>query len=141
MLPDPCPVAFIQRSALAHHRYSQTGGAIDIVGGMVTIDQCVLSNNFAQADAGIAIGGTGSVLVENSTISGNTASFGDDGIVIFNNASPITVIGCAITNNNTLTRDGQGGGRIYDGSSSPLTVPDSIIASAGILDRRVRSLI
>jgi hypothetical protein len=118
------------------------GGGIDIYGGQLTLNNCVVSNNSTTYDGGgISIrrgyqrGGLGigtTVTVNNSTISGNSASNGG-GIkndaangeggsfahLVINNS---TISGCGATvsvSNSTISGNsaaGAGGGGIYNRS-------------------------
>ena len=97
------------------------GGGFDIIGGNVTIDHCTITNNIEPYGAGISVN-SGTVLLENSLLTGNTASANGGAIAFVGGAA--TVIGCTFTNNSATNNTG-GGGAIYSGATSPLTVIDS----------------
>jgi predicted outer membrane repeat protein len=128
------------------------GGAISSYGTAVTLSDSVISGNDASQGAGIAStgsGGFGSVLVQNSTLSGNNAADCCGGLLtnvtqttqirnstisgntVSNGPSggmyvygPLTVVGSTIARN---TADSRGGG-IYGSLSYDPTIQDSIVA-------------
>jgi hypothetical protein len=60
------------------------GGAVGAIDGFVHLDGCTITNNFANSGGGaVSIEGTSGLLVENSTIVGNSASGGQGGGGLF----------------------------------------------------------
>src|SRR5262249_52799731 len=83
-----------------------------------------------SADEGAGIYNSGKATVSNSTLSGNTATAGDQGSGegggIYNSGSKMTVSNCTLSNNTA----GDPGGGIYNaGKAAALTVLDSVFSS------------
>ena len=94
---------------------TENGGGIEN-DGVMTVNDCTLSNNFA-ALAGGGIYNNGAMLVMNSTITGNSASFAGGGIF---NAGLGTITGSTVSGNSS-----EKGGGIYNGET--LTVSNSTL--------------
>jgi len=90
-----------------HGAVADGGGAV-IVGGDVTIDHCVLTDN--QAGGGGAVAATGTITLRNSTVSGNSAEVTGGGVT--SNAT-VNVYDSTLSNNQAVDPSGQGGGAIY----------------------------
>jgi len=103
------------------------GGGVDIGAANATISGCTISDNSVSSVSGKAWGGgirltgSGSILIEGSTIHGNTAPWPGGGI--FSNGSDVIIANCRITANES-TRDGGG---IYVRGYAP-TITNCVIA-------------
>jgi predicted outer membrane repeat protein len=101
------------------------GGAISSYGTAVTVSDSVISGNSASQGAGIAStgsGGFGSVLVQNSTVSGNDADGCCGGLLT--HVTQTTQIRNSTISGNTVSAGPSGGMYVY----GPLTVVGSTIA-------------
>ena len=110
------------------------GGAIGIFGANLTISDCVIARNTAQFEGGgIGILYTGSVTVNNCSLTGNGTSDpsdGSGGAIFTSSAGGVTIRNSTISGNSCATT----GGAIDDeNSSSALAVSNSMITgnSAG----------
>jgi Bacterial Ig-like domain (group 3)/IPT/TIG domain len=113
----------IQNLTIANCNAGSDGGGIYVYGGppnissteppqsaTVTIDHCTISNNMANHGGGIAVARSSVVLVEDSTISGNTAAFQGGGTYQVGDYAYLTLAGCTIMNNSATGVQGAGGG-------------------------------
>jgi hypothetical protein len=99
------------------------GGAVYVntTGSTLTIEHAALNDNTA-ASAG-AVFSDGMLIIENSTLSGNTASgFGGGGGAVFGNEGKVTIQGASISDNTS----GDSGGAIF--SNVPVTIQDTTLS-------------
>ena len=97
------------------------GGGI-LNSGTLSITNSVFSNNIADNDGGhIHNSGTGTVFIENTTISGDAAIRSDAGGAVFNDGGTVTVISSTIQDNYT---NNAGAGFYNDGT---ITIINSTI--------------
>src|SRR5262249_10594878 len=131
----------IQDSAITGNSSSGSGGGIYVFFGTVglTVRNCLISGNTAGTDAtsqyrdggGISVGFGASLLVENSTVSGNTSPTEGGGIYVYRNAAATWTL-----RNSTISGNLAGlcGGGILvrianEGGSGTLVVQNSTIAN------------
>ena len=103
------------------------GGGIYSTGGNLTLDAVAIAANKAANGGGISKS-LGSLIIRNSTISGNTSQFQAGGINTFDLAS-MTVVNSTISGN---TCNSQGGGILFaetGGGTFPLTIVNSTITN------------
>ena len=105
----------------------QGGGIFNDTSGSVTINNSSVTGNLAGATLSVANGGgiynSGRVTISNSTIGGNTASFGQGGGIY--NGAGMTINNTTISGN-TATRFGKGD-NVY--SVGAVVIQNSIIAN------------
>ncbi len=114
--------------------YMGSGGAVDIEGSNVTLQNCILTANTATSAGGGAIfsnngafldntaGGSlysGSVTIENCAIAGNTAPIG--GGIYENFYGVMTLKGCAIQGNTATSASYSSGGGLYNVGALTMT--------------------
>ncbi len=105
------------------------GGAILSAENLTVLDSLVTGNTASGSGGGISMGtlGSGSLVVQNSTIAGNIATTGQGGGIDANNDGSLTILNSTITGNQATA--GQGGGiwtKLAAGST--VTVQSSTIA-------------
>jgi len=118
------------------------GGGIDNEGGNLTLDQVIISNNFAT-DKGGGIYNTGTLTINNCTFDGNKVqnyhnNFGGDktgkanGAGIYNTGT-LTITNTTFTNQDaydTIHESGRGlGGAIYSNSTTTLSITNCTFKS------------
>ena len=108
--------------------YNGSGGGIADIGGVLTVNNSTISNNFVTiTGGGIYING-GTVTINNSTISTNTASNGTTGSGggIFTRLAALTITSATIANNSAPTN----GGGIYalSNAATNTAIRNTIIA-------------
>ena len=103
--------------------YPDCGGGISCYTSSPTINNCIITGNFAYSGGGICCVDYSSPAVTNCNIAGNSASYDGGGIYCLDSSPTIT--NCIITENGAL--DNGGGISCYSSSSSP-TITNSIIA-------------
>ena len=109
--------------------YNGSGGGIADIGGVLTVNNSTISNNFVTiTGGGIYING-GTVTINNSTISTNTASSGTTGSGggIFTRLATLTLTSSTIANNSAPTN----GGGIYalSNAATNTSIRNTIIAA------------
>jgi hypothetical protein len=93
--------------SLVHGAVADGGGAV-LVGGDLTLDHCVLTNN--EAGGGGAAEATGTLTIRNSIITGNSAEVSGGGVT---SNGTVDVYASTLSNNQAVDPTGQGGGAIY----------------------------
>ena len=137
---------------IANGNDSQNGGGIDHIftTGTLAVDACAFYSNTTVAGGGAIANGSGTLLIQNSTFSGNSSEAGG---AIFNNAGTMTIENTTLYNNNVLSGGPGGGifntgtmsidsstvsgnqnGGIFDNSGSPTTISNSIVAGNSVYD-------
>lgn len=138
--------------AIANGNDSQNGGGIDHIftTGTLAVDACAFSGNTTVAGGGAIANGPGTLLIQNSTFSGNSSEAGG---AIFNNAGNMTIENSTLYNNNVMaggpgggifntgtmsidssTVSGNQNGGIFDNSGSPTAISNSIVAGNSVFD-------
>ncbi len=108
--------------------FNNSGGAIRLTGGALTISNCIVSGNTAPPGTG-GVGGAinatgGSLAVIASTFSGNRAHFGG---AIYNNGAQVALSNSTFTANEVTAGADSAGAGIYNNST--LTVQSCTVAS------------
>jgi hypothetical protein len=131
----------VQDSVVTGNSASGPGGGIYVFFGTVglTVRNCTISDNTAGTDAGsqfrdgggISIGFGGSLLVESSTVSGNTSPTEGGGIYVYRNSSATWIVRNSTISGNTAA---MGGGGIFvrspdTGGAGALVVQNTTIAN------------
>ncbi|HET9212178.1 MAG TPA: choice-of-anchor Q domain-containing protein [Thermoanaerobaculia bacterium] len=129
-LYSPAYDVTIERSTISGNSASYRGGGIYLYdtdnGAGLTLRQSTLSGNSAGSGGGAYFyGPDGPVVVENSTISGNHATYGVGGGLSFYFPDTVTIRNSTIANNDAVS---DGGGVYFYYSESTITVVNSIIA-------------
>ncbi len=122
----------INNSQFYNNRGSAGGGIAKQAGCSLTISGSAIYNNTAKTDGGglHLVGNSGSVLVVNSSIYGNTTGTGNRGGGVYNqipNALPVTFNHVTITNNSAPGVAGNRGGGIATGGTALVVVRNSIV--------------
>jgi CSLREA domain-containing protein len=104
-----------------------TSGALLTNDGTTTLVGCLIANNIGPAGGGIGAFGLGSLVVKNSTLSGNGSpdSGAKGGGLFVNFNANVTLANVTITNNNDPLGDGGG---IYINSPSTTILRNTIVA-------------
>lgn len=103
---------------IANGKSASNGGAIDNTGGFVTLTSAALSGNVAASNGG-AVSNGGTLLVSDSTLSGNSANLG----------SAIYNTGAVSLNYSTVAGNtASSGGGIYNNSGAVLNLADATLA-------------
>jgi hypothetical protein len=134
----------IQNSTVSYNYASNGGGGIFISKGNLVIQSSSISDNETGEGSGGGIatrtgssgeGGVGDILIEGSTITGNTSS-GAGGGISFADAQAITIINSTIADNTAVLGNG-GGIKLYYANS--LTIQNTTISgneATGMRERR-----
>jgi hypothetical protein len=122
-LSGPFPVT-ISGLTLTHGNVSgQSGGAIYSYNAQLTISDAILSGNASEYGGGAvwAYSGLGTLTIENSTLTGNSASGGG---AIYDVGTPLTIQNSTLSGNQAVSRGGAIG---IDIPSAPSTIVDSTL--------------
>ena len=105
---------------------TNNGGAILVGNGSLTLQKFAITNCSASQGGAIKIGMGGSLLIEDSTLSGNSAtgSGGDGGAIDVDSNVPVTVRRSTLSGNTAV----DSGGAIYFFSGGSLTVENSTLS-------------
>ena len=121
--------------------------------GDATITDSTISNNSAYSGGGISTNSDGYLLVENSTITGNTASPGSGGGISVQQGSELTLVNSTVSGNSATRRGGgvavnrcnanlnnstisnntavsEGGGGLWHGYSGTINLTNTVIANS-----------
>jgi subtilase family protein/cadherin-like protein/Big-like domain-containing protein/FG-GAP repeat protein len=100
-----------------------SGGGIAVIGGILSLNNSVISNNISQFLGGGIYSNAGTITIENSEVLNNSSQNWAAGIMNFNNGELI-INNSSITNNSAA---GNAGG--IDNSSSTVTINNSTVSS------------
>jgi Right handed beta helix region len=103
------------------------GGAIQVTSENLALSDMVITGNTAVRGGGIDVGPNGRLLLENSTVSNNSATTSEGGGLFLDGAA-VAVIGNSTISGNQTTGAGIGGGGILVDSGGFLTVEGSTIS-------------
>ncbi len=98
------------------------GGAIAQFGGITTITRCQITNNVTNQFGGAILLEVGSMIITDSTLSGNTANGSTTGGGAIVNTGTLTIINSTLSGNSApnASASGGGGGAIYTSGSLTL---------------------
>ena len=110
-----------------NHASTDSGGGVFNWAGILTLSDVIISGNEEGSGAGIFnLGEDGTITVENSTITGNSADLADGG-GIHNGSGSVEINNCTIIGNDAV---GNGGG-IYNGTGTVTIQTGSTIGEVG----------
>lgn len=119
----------VQDITLTNGFNASAGGGAIVNSGTLAIDQCTLSNNrTAAAFSGGAIWSSGPLTITDSELSGNQAGNGG-ALYATSTAAIVDITGCDFHDNATLNTTNGWGGAILDGDGSPVTITSSNLAT------------
>jgi hypothetical protein len=111
---------------------ANTGGAIAVDGGTLSVIDSVIRGNIA-VDGGAIQNDTGAVTIDNSTIVGNSAEHRGGGL---NNNSTMSVRGSTLAANAvTASGFGEGGGAVANANTGTLSMSNSTVSGNVAFDR------
>jgi len=121
---------------IANGHTSSGGGGIAMDGGSLTVNNCAITDCYAQGvdivsqgGGAIAVVGAANLAIIGSTLSSNTTPYQAGGLYLFN-APTVSLVNCTVSDNRTLDGElGDGGGGIFVGNSSKLNITNSTIAN------------
>lgn len=108
----------------------QNGGAIDNHSGSLDIERSLFTDNTAHYGAAVHLATSASATAKDSTFSGNTTSVG--GVIGHNSTGIFTLQHCTITDNDTTGSDFTGGLLLYNGAAR-YVLANSILTGNTIL--------
>lgn len=117
------------------HAPSNYGGGIYNWGGTLTLNGVTITGNEEEAGGGIYNLGSGTITIENSIISGNTADVGSGG-GIYNGNGTLTLNNCIVSGNDAAVD----GGGIHNSGGSVTVENGSIIGGDGTGNTAINGL-
>jgi hypothetical protein len=122
----------ISSLTIRNGRAAGDGGGVLVEGGVAALLSVHVADNFATRwGGGIAVASGASLVLRNSTISGNASGGTDSNGGGIDNAGTLTVVNSTISGNSSLavTGPGGGGGILNIGMSATATIGNSTIAN------------
>lgn len=107
---------FIGNQAVDYHGYGYGGGASMIGSSHIQINHVTFSRNSGRHGAGISIDTSTAVTFQNSTWTGNSATYNGGGIWVACNPCP-QILSCNFVNNTAISYGGAVNAYLYDGDS------------------------
>ena len=106
---------------------SANGGGLMVTGGAVTLSNSLVSTNQAESGGGVAIS-AGSLAVNFSTLAGNTATLGSGGGLHVGSGTVVTINNSTISGNTASNATSGSGGGIFVNSGATGTLNNSTVS-------------